>query len=179
MLFHSFGAEAGQPVWTPLQPVRAVADLGWLGVHVFFVLSGYCMAEKISSLATAGRGAGRFLIDRAWRIYPAYWAALLVTVSLGVVSAPFNSSGIKGAFPSSIGAGVAETLLVQTYIGSGAILLVGWTLVCETGFYAITTLFLASWRALRGLAGVVFVGGVLAVASRFTPTGDAWLVPRL
>jgi len=178
-LFHSFGAESGQPIWAPLEPVRAVADFGWLGVHVFFVLSGYCMAEKISSLAAAGRGAGPFLRDRAWRIFPAYWAALLLAIGLGLASAPFNSAGLAGAVPASLGAGLAEFFLVHPYFSATGILLVGWTLVCETGFYVVTALLLAGWRAGLGLGGVLLAGSTLFVASRFVPAGEAWLVPRL
>ena len=44
--FHSIGPLEGQPLWFPLEPLRAVAMKGWLGLHLFFVIGcvfGQCV----------------------------------------------------------------------------------------------------------------------------------------
>ena len=177
--FHSFGAEDVQPIWAPLEPLRAVASHGWLGVHVFFVLSGYCMSEKLASLAATNRGPAHFLLDRAWRIYPAYWGALLVTIALGIAAASMNTVGLAGAFPVNFRSLLADMLLFQPYLGTVGLLLVGWTLVCETGFYAITALLFSGWRAGLGFGGVLCAGALLTAAVAHVPDRATWMVLRL
>jgi peptidoglycan/LPS O-acetylase OafA/YrhL len=49
---------------------------GELGVDMFVILSGIGLA-----LSTSAEGAGRFLIRRFWRIYPAYWIVLTVFIA--------------------------------------------------------------------------------------------------
>ena len=85
MLFHAYhiwleGDPARLPAW-----FRTIADHGWQGVAVFFAISGYCITERIAEDFRRGRGPLRFLGDRALRIYPAYWAALLLVSSRSIL----------------------------------------------------------------------------------------------
>lgn len=48
---------------------------GWSGVDMFFVLSGFL----VSGLLFNDPRPGRFLIRRAWKIYPAFWTLIAVT----------------------------------------------------------------------------------------------------
>ena len=48
-----------------------------LGVPMFFVISGYCIAASAEATIDRGESAGSFLAPRVWRIYPPYWFALL------------------------------------------------------------------------------------------------------
>lgn len=63
-----------------------------LGVPLFFVISGYCIAASVESVRRHGAGAGRFLARRIWRIYPPYWAALLGFVA---VAAGLDAAGLR------------------------------------------------------------------------------------
>ncbi|WP_422930223.1 acyltransferase family protein [Singulisphaera sp. PoT] len=49
-----------------------------LGVPLFFVISGYCIAASSDSMRRKGGAASRFLSRRIWRIYPPYWAAVAI-----------------------------------------------------------------------------------------------------
>src|SRR5262245_15184623 len=49
----------------------------WLGVPIFFALSGFLMAKLMVSAR-----AGQFILDRALRIYPAYWLAVILWMAL-------------------------------------------------------------------------------------------------
>ena len=51
-----------------------------LGVPLFFVISGYCIAASMDSHRRRGSSSWVFLGRRLRRIYPPYWAALLVFV---------------------------------------------------------------------------------------------------
>src|SRR3954447_8838430 len=54
----------------------SLASIGWVGVDLFFVLSGYL----ITSVLRESRGLGRFYCRRAFRILPLYYLAVLVAV---------------------------------------------------------------------------------------------------
>ena len=43
---------------------------GYLGVDLFFMLSGYVTARSLQSMTAAAPGVGRFLFDRYWRMWP-------------------------------------------------------------------------------------------------------------
>ena len=61
----------------PSRPFFALypATLGWAGVSLFFVLSGFCI--HMSFLRAGEFSAAKFFWQRFWRIYPAYLAALV------------------------------------------------------------------------------------------------------
>lgn len=47
---------------------------GWLGVQLFFIISGYVVL-----MSAAGKTVKQFLLSRITRLYPAYWAACTLT----------------------------------------------------------------------------------------------------
>ena len=57
-------------------PALRVVGFGWIGVPVFFVISGYCIAATSDSQRHRGLPTRRFFERRFWRIYPPYWAFL-------------------------------------------------------------------------------------------------------
>lgn len=60
-------------------------ELGWMGVDLFFVLSGYLIGWQLLGCYAAGSTPrwSHFLLGRALRILPAYYAVLLLYVLLG------------------------------------------------------------------------------------------------
>lgn len=59
---------------------------GYLGVDVFFVISGYVITRQISSLTTSGRFSFRhFYRQRFARLFPALGVALIVSSSIALV----------------------------------------------------------------------------------------------
>jgi peptidoglycan/LPS O-acetylase OafA/YrhL len=48
----------------------------WVGVPVFFVISGYCIAASADSSRRKPHAAGRFFVRRFRRIYPPLWVFL-------------------------------------------------------------------------------------------------------
>lgn len=65
--------------------VAATAGM-WVGVPIFFVISGYCIAATADATRRRPKPLSRYFRRRVRRIYPPYWAAVLVMILLvGVV----------------------------------------------------------------------------------------------
>lgn len=66
---------------TQLSPaLGALARHGYMGVPIFFVISGYCMAASAHQSLRRNRSAASFLRKRFLRIYPAFWASIAVII---------------------------------------------------------------------------------------------------
>jgi len=109
---------------------------GWVGVDLFFVLSGYLIAKH---LLRVGAGSdqfsiGRYLAMRALRIVPAYFAVLAL-VALGVF--PLFAAG-----PEMLGLRIGyHILFLQDYLPSD-INVVFWSLGVEEKFYLLAPLLI-------------------------------------
>lgn len=58
-----------------VEPLVIVEDFGQLGVMIFFLLSGFIITH-VAQRETLKR----FLLRRAFRIYPAYWLVILLVM---------------------------------------------------------------------------------------------------
>ena len=108
----------------------------WWGVDLFFVLSGFSLAQGYVSAFAAGRAGPSprvFLARRAARILPAFFVAIAVMILArpSVVRLP----GFPAAF-------AAHLTLLQGYVAPGGIVLIGaaWSLTTEAHFYLLLPL---------------------------------------
>ena len=106
-------------------------NFGAFGVAVFFLISGFVIPFSLRA-----RRAGSFLIARALRILPTFWAALLL--QWAAVHAQSLHYGLAMAY--SPGIYLENALLLDTAIGSGFVDLVNWTLAVEVKFYILMAL---------------------------------------
>lgn len=67
-----------------------LARNGYLGVPIFFVISGYCMAASAHQVLRRNRLAGSFLRKRFLRIYPAFWASIVI-----IMATPYLLAGLS------------------------------------------------------------------------------------
>jgi peptidoglycan/LPS O-acetylase OafA/YrhL len=139
----------------------SVFHWGWLGVPVFFVISGYCISaavEKSTNFRT-------YLRRRVRRIYPPYWAALAVA-ALGSFSWHLTTGAhpLPRATDLSAAQWLGNLTLTESwrpYLLGGpmlGLLTISWTLCYEEQFYLIAGL-LRRWF-FPGVALVTI--GVLA-----------------
>lgn len=60
--------------------------IGWISVHLFFIISGFLMVASVCrkeyDLATAGKTALSYVLDKFGRIAPQYWIALAVLMAV-------------------------------------------------------------------------------------------------
>jgi len=103
---------------------------GWVGVDLFFVLSGYLVSSILfREYQRHGKiRIGRFLVRRGFKIYPAFWVFLLVTVT--VQAATGNPPPLVSIF--------VELLFVQNYLAG--IWAHTWSLAVEEHFYILLAL---------------------------------------
>jgi len=111
---------------------------GWAGVDLFFVLSGFLIGGILLKEVkdTSAIDAKRFLFRRAFKIWPAYYAFLLVQVAAGIH--PIRTFLL------------ANVLNVQNYFGTS--LNHTWSLAVEEHFY-LGLVAAVSLMSARGWSG--------------------------
>ena len=162
VLYHGYNIYAGRQnfVLEHLPGIEKVATSGWFGVHLFFVISGYCIGTNLTTAWRKNRNAGQFLGDRLLRIFPVYWCALVAQIVLQAVSSPFNQTPWRQALPASLPEALANFLLLEPYFGFSSRLMVSWSLVYEWGFYVLMAAGLLYLR-IQPKREVAFLGGIL------------------
>jgi peptidoglycan/LPS O-acetylase OafA/YrhL len=105
-----------------------VTKFGYLGVPLFFMISGYVIA-----LSANNRTAFQFAASRFVRLYPALWASVIFTVLIMLFLTDKKYS---------MGQILANFTLLNEYLGYEDIDSVYWTLKAELKFYACISLLL-------------------------------------
>lgn len=126
----------GRHLVLPNQPgflLSMLNQAGWIGVDLFFVLSGFLISSLLFSefKATGDINTIRFLVRRAFKIYPPFWV-FITTLLIG--------SLMRGGFPRLRDI-AGEFLFLQNYIG--ALSNHTWSLAVEEHFYIAIALLLS------------------------------------
>jgi len=128
------------PITPSMGPWARVALSGWMGVYVFFPISGYCILAAL--LRSENATLPQFLHRRWRRIVPPYWASLLLVIAVAFAAAPFNQYKV-GYLNIGAAKWASVLTLTQTWVNSPAILNpVCWTLCYEEQFYLVMALTL-------------------------------------
>lgn len=166
MMFHGFGTSYQISLYPLAEGVKAIAAPGWLGVHFFFVISGYCIMASAYRLRLKEISTLTFLKNRFWRLVPTYWVAFISTIVLNVASSPFNQVSPGAMLPTSWQSWVGNLFLIQPYLHVPFYVVVYWSLAVEVGFYLIVAGLI--WISRRfGLSLALFVGLTTGVISIF------------
>jgi len=107
---------------------------GWIGVDLFFVLSGFLISGLLFKewKSTGVIKIGRFYVRRGLKIYPAFYTLLAITLAVnhfvpGIPTDPVTSRSI-----------LSESLFIQNY--DSRIWGQSWSLAVEEHFYLILPL---------------------------------------
>lgn len=135
-----------------LGPLSGVARYGYLGVELFFMISGY-----VIFFSARDSTAQRFAVARALRLYPAFWFAVLFTSCVAF----FWGGAQTSVTPQQV---LANLSMLAPLFGQPFVDGVYWTLVYELVFYGavfvalstgqrhrLESLFIA-WPVVMGLA---------------------------
>lgn len=120
-------------IWT------SIAGYGYLGVNLFFIVSGFVIAKSLKS-----RNAMQFLAARAIRLFPALWACASITLVtiLALANTHSGNSGPSFGYPLESGvnlwiAWLASLTIVPAWFGKSAIDGSYWSLLVEFHFYVL------------------------------------------
>jgi peptidoglycan/LPS O-acetylase OafA/YrhL len=159
LLFHySFrGYAADNLSALPYLSLAPLSKYGFLGVNLFFLISGFVI------LMTASSGSKRhFVVSRIVRLYPAYWVCCTATFLVMRCAA-------SARFVPSLRQYLLNMTMLNGFIGVPFIDSVYWSLQVEMKFYALVFLMLlfrqihrakallGIWLALYLVAGLVHV----------------------
>ena len=142
----------------------------WLGVPIFFVISGYCISASADSTRRLGRPISEYFFRRFRRIFPPYWicvAISFVIVACGeyLVTGLFAGVGLPWKIPAVHWIG--NLTLTETWLGNVLKypfawnnLFIGpaWTLCYEEQFYAVVGILI--W-----LAGPRYYAAIVALTA--------------
>jgi peptidoglycan/LPS O-acetylase OafA/YrhL len=152
---------------------------GRLSVVFFLALSGFSLALSPAVNQWRLGGVGRFLRRRAWRILPAYWAALAFSLAVALFIVPATHKGP----PTHRSLAVFGLLLqdvVKARTPNGAF----WSVAVEAELYLLFPLLLLIRRRLGALvllAAALLPAALYALAAPHhnPPEGDTGLTPHL
>ncbi|MGW2403099.1 acyltransferase family protein [Streptomyces sp. NPDC001739] len=130
-----------------------VAQFGWLGVEVFFLISGFVICMSVW-----GRTLGDFVKSRVSRLYPAYWVAVLLTASVLTLWPRVRSA-------DSLETVLTNLTMLQQGVGVSDLDDVYWSLFIELKFYLLFALVVykgVTYRRCVLFCGLWTVAGVVA-----------------
>jgi|JI10StandDraft_1071094.scaffolds.fasta_scaffold83456_2 peptidoglycan/LPS O-acetylase OafA/YrhL len=167
VLAHNFDILAGR-LSAPARGLELALDAGWIGVQLFFVLSGYLITGGLLDTRGAGNYFGTFFGRRLVRIFPLYYVVLLV----GAVIVPL---ALRQALPE-------HQVWLWTYTSNWAqpggrvvdTFPHFWSLAVEEQFYLVWP-FVVRLLPPRKLVVASLALGVVALAARiwFVNTSDS------
>lgn len=150
-----------------LAALAPFASTGWVGVPIFFVLSGVVIAAS-----AAGRGWIDFVRRRALRLYPAAWICASITAATCLLG---GGPHIAVRYFKSMALSPTGPWIDEVF----------WTLGVEMVFYAYVAAILAKFGSERleraglalGAAGTLYISAVLAdmAAGGGIGAGLSWL----
>jgi len=126
VIFHYFygGFNSGKITSISQTPeLYDISKYGFFGVDFFFMISGY-----VIFFSAKNRSASQFLVSRLVRLYPAFWAALLLTSMVMII---WGGPHMK----ITLAQWLANSTMLATLFGYKFVDGVYWTLIRELYFY--------------------------------------------
>jgi peptidoglycan/LPS O-acetylase OafA/YrhL len=149
----SIGSSRGAFGPTPqIAPSMPFAQYGWVGVQIFFVISGFVIAYSAN-----GESIAKYLKGRIIRLLPTAWICATITTVLLVSAGLYNLTAISDAYAKALTLYPLGPWIDGVY----------WTLPVEISFYTVILFFLGA--NAMGKAEAVFT--VVGIVSSF-----AWLL---
>ena len=144
------------------------SPLGWLigrlpvAVPIFFAITGFLIYRPFAAAAHGGPGidVARYLWNRAWRIFPAYWVVLAACALIPAINDPYTEfSPLEQVW--------RHITLTQVYTDDLRVhgLVHTWTLNVEIAYYAVLPVLAALLATRRGLSVRAHVAALAAIGA--------------
>lgn len=135
LFYHYFynGIRNGKIIGGEFSPhLTPIAVYGYLGVDLFFMISGY-----VIFFSANGRSASKFAVSRLVRIFPAFWGAVLITSCVAqFLGTPETSVTLQQALANLT---LHPGIFHQKFVDG-----VYWTLIYEIQFYVLVGILLCT-----------------------------------
>ncbi|MGW7006195.1 acyltransferase family protein [Streptomyces sp. NPDC054933] len=148
----------GKPVHDVFPTFGRFSAYGYLGVQLFFLISGFVIC-----MTAWGRTPKEFLVSRVTRLFPAYWFAIAAT-SLAVLLL----GGHWLRFGRSADQALTNLTMLQDPLGVSDVDGVYWTLWCELVFYLLFLAVVAkglTYKRVVSFCGLWLIAGVVTANS--------------
>ncbi|MEV4612697.1 acyltransferase [Kitasatospora sp. NPDC049258] len=156
LYFHYLGG-SGNSLWgdsaSRLHRLHRVAEYGWLGVMVFYMISGFVIC-----MSSWGRSLQDFWKGRILRLFPLYWfAVVLSTVFLRYTPHQPGEPHI------TLTQMLTNLTMLQEPLGTASVDVVYWTLWIELRFYIIFSLVVWMGTNYRRVASFCWIWAITSV----------------
>ncbi|WP_212758039.1 acyltransferase family protein [Usitatibacter palustris] len=200
VLMHYFVLRGGlDDPWIGLlntQPaLKAIVANGYLGVDLFFLITGFLLTLPWFRHAMQGRAAPsarEFYRRRVRRIVPAYYVQLLILFALVIPLVHGSEFWMRNLWFTLYNIGAHVTFLhYTTPLSSASLSLNGalWTLALEAQYYLLLPLLAPlfvrwPWRTTASLAAIALAWryqanhGLAALVAWEMRLGEAWKIPE-
>ncbi len=145
--------------------ITSLTYIGWLGVDIFFTLSGFLITSILLKTKSENNYFRNFYARRILRIFPLYYVFIIVMLAFLPTLAPYYNSNISTAIPFLF-------LYAQNWMGilglTGlpAIMAVTWSLAIEEQFYLMWPAMVYYTRRetlIKTGLGIIFLSIVLRI----------------
>jgi peptidoglycan/LPS O-acetylase OafA/YrhL len=142
---------------------HSFTSYGWLGVYLFFLISGFVIC-----MSSWNRTPRQFLFSRFSRLYPAYWVAIVLT-SVVVFATP---RAARLSPPQTL----ANMTMFQKGLGVPDVDGVYWTLWAELRFYMLFAVIVALGATYRRVMAFCVIW---MAACMMAPSGGSALLSEI
>ncbi len=146
---------------------------GWVGVDLFFVLSGFLITRSFLAMKDTDNRLRRYALKRILRIVPAYYAVIIFSILI---------LALNGGNTENMGWRVFyHAIFLQDYFPSD-INVVFWSLGVEEKFYIIAFFLLPlvfkvnDKFSIKGVS--LFLGGIMALGISLRYAGYVYYAPQ-
>lgn len=166
LVFHYITQEGVQPAGSVPALLQRIVIMGWTGVDLFFVLSGFLIGGILMDVRNSPSYFETFYCRRFFRIVPIYYLWILTYIAVvglaGGLLTRLSNSGIRPPLDLGI---AAHFLFLQNVIPITLFGIAGawfghlWSLAVEEQFYLVAPVVVrfTAERALRWILGAVIV----------------------
>ncbi|MFH8433706.1 acyltransferase family protein [Streptomyces sp. NPDC018007] len=153
-----WGADPAHDLSAVAPTLHPVSGYGWLGVEAFFLISGFVIC-----MSCWGRSPGQFAVSRICRLFPVYWAVVLLIVAAGVVA---TFAGQRWGAPTDLRTTLGNLTMIPSALGVPFTAGVAWTLWVEARFYLLMGGLLLIGLTYRRVIAFGFLWLTLAAMGR-------------
>ena len=129
--------------------IAGLAKYGFVGVDLFFVISGFVIAASVD-----GRTWGQFAVSRLLRLYPAHVICMTATA---IVLAVLGTATVGGLAPVTWAQWLANLTVVAPAFGQPFMDGAYWSIVLEIVFYGWVAVMMAAGLFQRRLLTVLAI----------------------